>query len=101
MAGAMRLLIFRHAKAEKGAAGLRDRARELAPRGHKDARRMGAYMAHHSLIPDHALVSPARRTRETWERLAAELPAAISVTYEDRLYDIAATILGCMTPRGF
>ena len=59
----MRLLIFRHAKAEKSSPGMRDRDRPLAARGLKDAARMGAYMAHHALAPRHALVSPARRTR--------------------------------------
>jgi phosphohistidine phosphatase len=84
---AMRLMIFRHAKAEKGAPGTRDRDRPLAARGLKDAPQMGAYMAHHALVPRHALVSPARRTRETWDGLAATLPAGIPVLYEDRLYD--------------
>jgi len=84
---AMRLMIFRHAKAEKSAPGMRDRDRPLAPRGLKDAARMSVYMAHHALVPGHALVSPARRTRETWDGLAAALPAGIPVFYEDRLYD--------------
>ena len=44
-------------------------------------------MAHHALVPRHALVSPARRTRETWDGLAATLPGGIPVLYEDRLYD--------------
>ena len=84
---AMRLLIFRHAKAEKGAPGTRDRDRPLAPRGLKEAPQMGAFMAHHKLVPRHALVSPARRTRETWDGLAGTLPGTIPVFYEDRLYD--------------
>ena len=66
---------------------MRDRDRPLAARGHKDAPRMGAYMAHHALVPDHALVSPARRTRETWDGLARRCPAPPPVIYEDRLYD--------------
>jgi phosphohistidine phosphatase len=86
----MRLLIFRHAKAEKSTPGMRDRDRPLAVRGFKDAPRMGAFMAHHALIPDHALVSPSRRTRETWEGLAGELPAGIPAYFEDRLYDAPA-----------
>ncbi|MGH6768018.1 MAG: SixA phosphatase family protein [Xanthobacteraceae bacterium] len=93
----MRLIIFRHAKAEKGAPGTRDRDRELNPRGHKDARRMGAYMARHTLLPALALVSPARRTRETWDGIAAELPATVPVSFEDRLYDSGAeTILAVL-----
>src|SRR5262245_13579519 len=83
----MRLMIFRHAKAEKSAPGMRDRDRPLAARGLKDAPRMGAYMAHHTLVPRHALVSPARRTRETWDGLASAFSARIPVFYEDRLYD--------------
>jgi phosphohistidine phosphatase len=82
---AMRLMILRHAKAEKSAPGMRDRDRPLNPRGHKDAARMGAYMAHHRLLPDRALVSTARRTGETWDGLA--FPADIPVNYEDRLYE--------------
>jgi phosphohistidine phosphatase len=83
----MRLLMFRHAKAEKGAPGTRDRDRPLASSGLKDALRMGTFMAHHGLIPDYALVSPARRTRETWEGLTSELPEGIPVYFDDRLYD--------------
>lgn len=83
----MRLMIFRHAKAEKSAPGMRDRDRPLAARGLKDAPRMGAYMAHHKLMPRQALVSPARRTRETWDGLASALSTSIPVFYEDRLYD--------------
>jgi phosphohistidine phosphatase len=83
----MRLMIFRHAKAEKGAPGMRDRDRPLAARGLKDAPKMGAYMARHKLTPGHALVSPSRRTRETWDGLAGALPGAIPVFYDDRLYD--------------
>jgi phosphohistidine phosphatase len=84
---AMRLMIFRHAKAEKGAPGMRDRDRPLASRGLKESPRMGEYMARHALVPRHALVSPSRRTRETWDGLASALPAGIPVFYEDRLYD--------------
>lgn len=83
----MRLMIFRHAKADKGSPGTRDRDRPLAPRGLKEAPRMGTYMARHKLVPRHALVSPSRRTRETWDGLAATLPPGIPAFYEDRLYD--------------
>jgi phosphohistidine phosphatase len=86
----MRLLIFRHAKAERGTPGMRDRDRPLNPRGQKDAPRMGAFMARHLLVPDRALVSPARRTRETWDGLASAFPAQIAVDFEDRLYDAGA-----------
>src|SRR5262245_12643213 len=83
----MRLLIFRHAKAEKGTPGMRDRDRPLNPRGRKDAPRMGAYMARHKLVPACVLVSPALRTRETWAGLATSFLGSVEVTFEDRLYE--------------
>jgi phosphohistidine phosphatase SixA len=64
-----------------------DRDRPLNPRGYKDAPRIGAYMAHHSLRPDWAVVSDSRRTRETWEGVATALPRAPAATFEDALYN--------------
>jgi phosphohistidine phosphatase len=90
----MRLMLLRHAKAEKAEPGMRDRDRPLAPRGRKDAQRLGAYLAHHSLVPDRAIVSPARRTRETWECLGSRLAAAPgglpAADFDDRLYNASA-----------
>lgn len=82
-----RLLLLRHAKAERSEAGMEDRVRKLIERGRKDATRIGAYMASHALAPDRAIVSPSARTQETWKFAAAALqpaPAAISL---ERLYN--------------
>lgn len=88
----LRLLLMRHAKADKGAPGTRDRDRPLNPRGLKDAAWMGSYLTRHALGPRQALVSPARRTRETWSGLA--LPGEVPVFFDDRLYEARAeTIL--------
>ena len=84
---AMRLMLLRHAKSEKTAPGTGDRDRGLNPRGRKDAAKLGAYLAHHALVPDRVLVSSARRTRETWERVVAAFSMPPTVAYEDRLYD--------------
>jgi len=83
---AMRLLLLRHAKAEKGEAGMSDRDRPLNARGYKDAPRIGAYIAHHALRPDRAVVSDSRRTRETWAGVASALPSPLPVTFEEALY---------------
>jgi len=83
----MRLLLLRHAKAEKAEPGLADRDRHLNAKGRADAPRIGAYIAHHALLPDTALVSPACRTRETFEGLTEAWPAACPVNYVDRLYN--------------
>lgn len=55
---------MRHAKAEQD--GPTDFERPLAPRGHRDAAAAGAWLASAGVTPDHALVSAALRTRETW-----------------------------------
>ena len=83
----MRLLLLRHAKSEKGGPGVNDRDRGLNPRGRADAPRIGAYIAHHGLLPGAALVSPARRTSETFERLTSVWSAPCPVRYVDRLYN--------------
>jgi len=83
----MRLILLRHAKSEKAEAGMHDRDRPLNPRGRSDAPRIGAYMAYHELLPGAALVSEARRTRETFERLAAAWPAPCPVRYVEALYN--------------
>jgi phosphohistidine phosphatase len=82
-----RLLLLRHAKAERSEPGTKDFARVLIDRGRKDAAKIGAYMAAHALIPDRVVLSPAARTQETWKYAAAAFqpaPAAMSV---ERAYD--------------
>lgn len=80
-----RLLLLRHAKAEPAGNGP-DFDRGLAGRGLSNARAMGAYIAEHALLPDFAAVSPARRTVETWELVAAELKAPCKPVFDARLY---------------
>lgn len=63
------LVVMRHAKAEQ--AGPTDFERPLADRGRGDAAEVGAWLAGEGFTPDHALVSAALRTRETWSSLAA------------------------------
>ena len=74
-----RLVLFRHAKSDWSNPSLPDEERPLNPRGLRDAPRMGAWLKRRGIVPDKALVSPARRARQTWElakaRLGAEVPA--------------------------
>lgn len=62
-----RLMLLRHAKTETDAPSGRDQDRRLDHRGHKDAARMGDWIAEHPPFPDTVLVSPAVRAKETWE----------------------------------
>jgi phosphohistidine phosphatase len=82
-----RLLLLRHAKAERSQPGGRDRDRVLEARGRADARKIGDYLARHGFIPDRALVSPAARTRETWTLVAQAFERAPAMSDDERIYE--------------
>ena len=67
-----RLIIFRHGKAVPHDAAP-DFERGLTARGHSESEAMGAYLHAEQIMPDLALVSPAVRTRETWDEAAKSL----------------------------
>lgn len=94
---AMILLLLRHAKAEPSGAG-GDYERALTRRGETDARRLGRYLGENGPVPGKALVSSARRTRQTYEAVAAALGgAAPAADHQDDLFDAsAAEVLGCV-----
>jgi phosphohistidine phosphatase len=82
-----RLLLLRHAKAERSIPGGSDHERALTERGRSDARKLGAYLARHALTPDLAVVSSAARTRQTWDMVAAALSVAPPVQFDRSIYD--------------
>lgn len=82
-----RLLLLRHAKAERPEPDKQDTARALIPRGRKDAARIGAYMANHALVPDRVIISPAKRTQETWKHAASAFRAPPAAMTVEKLYD--------------
>jgi phosphohistidine phosphatase len=88
-----RLLLLRHAKTERPEPGQRDRDRKLMARGRADAPIIGAYMAHHRLVPDLALVSPATRTLETWELVAAAFGKTPRMVKDERIYNAGTDTL--------
>lgn len=82
-----RLLLLRHAKAERAQPGEKDHERVLTDRGRSDAARIGAYVARHGLIPDRVLVSTSARTRETWALLAKAMGKEPQARFEQRIYE--------------
>jgi phosphohistidine phosphatase len=82
-----RLLLLRHAKTDRAKPGERDRDRKLMPRGRIDAPIIGTYMARHRLVPDLAVVSPATRTMETWELVAAAFANKPRMMPDERIYN--------------
>jgi phosphohistidine phosphatase len=87
IAAMRRLMLLRHAKTERAEPGERDRDRKLTKRGHADAAVIGAYMSRHGLVPDLAVVSPARRTQETWTVIAAAFAKKPKAVNDDRIYN--------------
>jgi phosphohistidine phosphatase len=79
------LILMRHASAGPGDD---DRARPLSPHGAAEAERMGRALASlgaRGFRPEHALVSPARRTRETFEALRGAL-GELAASEDEALY---------------
>ena len=81
----LRLLLLRHAKAA-WPPGILDVDRPLAQRGQEAALVMGNYLKRERLEPDLAIVSSARRTQETWERVQPIL-GEIEMRPDGRIYE--------------
>lgn len=78
------LLILRHAKSA-WPLGVPDDMRPLNDRGRRDAPVAGALLAEGPPI-DVAYVSPALRTQQTFDLVAAQLPRQPKVRIDDRIY---------------
>jgi phosphohistidine phosphatase len=91
-----RLLLLRHAKTESDASSGRDQDRRLDERGHRDAAEMGNWLGRHPPFPDHVMVSPAIRAKQTWElawaAMQQEAPAP-QVEFLPELYGAGAAQL--------
>jgi len=76
--------MMRHAKAEPFAST--DRERELTARGRKAAVEAGSYLARTSTVPDHAVVSAAVRTKETWQAVAEGSGSSAVVDVDESVF---------------
>jgi phosphohistidine phosphatase len=83
----LRLMLLRHAKSSWAEPGMDDQDRPLNARGLAAAPLIGAYMRKHEMEPTLVLCSPARRARETWALVAAELKAPPTAVFDDAIYD--------------
>jgi len=85
MTAQRQLIVMRHAKAGELPGGP-DMERALRPRGCKNASAAGRWLAERGLIPDLVLCSSARRARQTWQYVSAELGGEPGVINDPRLY---------------
>jgi phosphohistidine phosphatase len=79
-----RLVVLRHAKAERG--NTTDHDRPLTPRGRADAIAAGRWLAESKYAPDLTICSTATRAKETWVLAATELEDGIPTSYERAAY---------------
>ena len=87
-----RLILMRHARAERSAPSGRDEDRALSPGGREDAALMGRVLADRGLRPDFALVSTATRARQTWDA-AHEAFGDAEVEIDPQLYNAGVSAL--------
>ncbi|MEL6825115.1 MAG: histidine phosphatase family protein [Pseudomonadota bacterium] len=78
-----RLILMRHAKTEPWTEGVDDHARALTPVGHEAAAAMAVALKTEGWAPERAVVSTARRTRETWVHLSAVFESCEMILEED------------------
>ncbi|MDR2987775.1 MAG: histidine phosphatase family protein [Nocardiopsaceae bacterium] len=83
------LIVMRHAKAGELPGGP-DVERALRPRGRRNASAAGQWLAGQALVPDLVLCSKARRARQTWQYVGAELGGEPEVVNDIRLYEAHA-----------
>jgi phosphohistidine phosphatase len=81
-----RVYLLRHAKSSWKDHSLADRDRPLAGRGRRAAKAMAAHLQAEGVRPDLVLCSPARRTRETLERIEGAFGGPVEASFEDALY---------------
>lgn len=79
------LILLRHAKTETWYEGVDDHARALTERGRRDTANVAEAMREAGWTVDLAIVSTARRARETWLGLAPRF-GETRLVYSDELY---------------
>lgn len=83
------LILLRHAKSDwSGSAP--DIDRPLAKRGRAQAPLAGRWLANHAERIDLSIVSPAKRARETWKLVSAQLALMPPAQLDDRVYAASA-----------
>jgi phosphohistidine phosphatase len=95
-----RLILFRHAVAERARAGERDHERALTKGGRKDSAAMGGVLAERGDRIDLVLCSTSRRTRETWEYAAPLIGQTPEVRLLRSIYDAGDNYLAILNEEG-
>jgi phosphohistidine phosphatase len=86
------LYLLRHAKSSWDDPTLPDPERPLAPRGRRDAKRIGKHLRRAEIRPELVLCSTSQRTRETLAAVEPSLAGA-DIEVDERLYGATGTDL--------
>ncbi len=86
------LILLRHAKSA-WPPDTPDADRPLAVRGRRDAPAVGQWLREQDIKVDLVVCSPAARTVQTWDLVAAQLDATPRVRYDESLYGACAADL--------
>ncbi|HEU4388798.1 MAG TPA: histidine phosphatase family protein [Blastocatellia bacterium] len=81
------LLLLRHAKSSWDDSSLPDFERPLAPRGKRDAPRMGKEFASRGPAPDLVVSSPAQRARDTTTLFLHAAKIQTQLRFDDKIYE--------------
>jgi len=81
-----RLILLRHGSSEWPESNREDSERPLTKDGCAECLQVARWLNEHDLAPDHALVSSALRTRQSWELVHDNLKRAPSFDVHDDLY---------------
>ncbi len=92
------LILLRHAHAEPPASGQSDLDRPLSAEGHAEAEAAGRWLHEQKLVPDLALCSPARRTRETLEVVLAQV-GYVDQRLDEDIYEGSSGMLAALADR--
>jgi len=95
-----RLLLLRHAKAERARPGETDHERTLAKRGRKDSEAMAKVIAERGEQPDLVLCSTSVRTRQTFEPIRPALAGAPEERFLRALFEAGRDYLPLLRQEG-
>lgn len=87
------LLLLRHAKSSWDDASLRDFDRPLAPRGERDAPRMGKALGARGASPDLIVSSPAARARATIKSVIKAAKLELEPRFDESIYGASSAEL--------
>lgn len=90
---ALTLILIRHAKSSWSDPTLDDFDRTLNQRGRTSAPAVANWLVAKGYLPDIVLVSGARRTVETWERMAPVMPETATMESMPALYHAGSDII--------